>query len=220
MSNTARNSILARVRRAQLTGRIPGFTTDRRAASVASSPAARAQPAAPPRREVTLQRFLDELARLGVDYHVEPTIADVWTRVAGIVGGRSVLSWDNEVLPYELGRMWPNAANGSSPRERQAAAEIGVTGCDAAIAETGSIVLLSGSGKPRSASLLPPIHLAVVRRNELRFSMGEFFKEFAGAIAAAACCTFVTGPSRTADIELTLTVGVHGPGKVIVVMGP
>ena len=102
----------------------------------------------------------------------------------------------------------------------QAAAEIGVTGCDAAIAETGSIVLLSGPGKSRSASLLPPVHLAVVRRNELRFSMGEFFKEFAGAMAAAACCTFVTGPSRTADIELTLTLGVHGPGKVIVVMGP
>jgi L-lactate dehydrogenase complex protein LldG len=219
MSNTARNSILGRVRRAQHTGRIPGFT-DRRSTSVASAAAARDRPAAAPRREVTLQRFLDELARLGVDYHVEPTTADVWTRVGGIVSGRSVLSWDNDVLPYELGRMWPNAANGSSPRERQAAAEIGVTGCDAAIAETGSIVLLSGPGKPRAASLLPPVHLAVVRRNDLRFSMGEFFREFAGAIAAAACCTFVTGPSRTADIELTLTVGVHGPGKVIVVMGP
>jgi len=50
--------------------------------------------------------------------------------------------------------------------------------------------------------------------------MGEFFRERAADIAASACCTFVTGPSRTADIELTLTLGVHGPGRVIVVVGP
>jgi L-lactate dehydrogenase complex protein LldG len=50
--------------------------------------------------------------------------------------------------------------------------------------------------------------------------MGEFFRERAADIAAAANCTFVTGPSRTADIELTLTLGVHGPGRVVVIVGP
>ena len=102
----------------------------------------------------------------------------------------------------------------------QASAEIGLTGADAAIAETGSLVLLSGAGKPRAASLLPPTHLAIVRRSDLCASMGEFFAAHADAIARTACCTFVTGPSRTADIELTLTLGVHGPGVVIVVVGP
>ena len=219
MSST-RNNILARVRRAQLTGRIPGFGADRRSALTAIVSSAREQPAARPRREAALQRFLDELSLLGVDYHVEPSAAEVRARVAAIVAGRPVLRWDERHLPYEVGQLWPNAADGASPRAQQAAAEVGVTGCDAAIAETGSIALLSGEGKPRSASLLPPMYLALVRRNDLRFSMADFFAERAEAIAAARCCTFITGPSRTADIELTLTVGVHGPGEVVVVVGP
>jgi L-lactate dehydrogenase complex protein LldG len=218
--STTRNAILARVRRAQLTGRIPGFHADRRASSVAAASSVPAQPVVPPRREAVLQRFLDELTLLGVDYHVEPSAAEVWSRVAAIVGGQSVFRWDADCLPYDVGRLFPRAIEGSSPREEQAAAGIGVTGCDVAIAETGSLVLLSGPGKPRAASLLPPVHLAVVQRNSLRFGMGEFFREFGEAIAGAACCTVITGPSRTADIELTLTLGVHGPGKVIVVMGP
>ncbi len=218
--SSARNVILARVRRAQLTGRIPGFGADRRAIPSGSPSSKPEKAAVPPRRDVCFQRFLDELALLGVDYHVEASAAEVRTRVADIVGSRSVLRWDVRHLPYDIGGILENAADGSSPRERQAAAQIGVTGCDAAIAETGSLVLLSGEGKPRAASLLPPVHLAILQRNDLRFSMGEFFAARRDAIAAAACCTFVTGPSRTADIELTLTVGVHGPGEVIVVVGP
>jgi L-lactate dehydrogenase complex protein LldG len=131
-----------------------------------------------------------------------------------------VFSWDADRLPYEVGAVLNASVTGASPRELQASAEIGVTGCDAAIAETGSLVLLSGPGKPRAASLLPAVHLAIVRRADLRASMGEFFSERKASIADAACCSFITGPSRTADIELTLTVGVHGPGKVIVVIGP
>jgi L-lactate dehydrogenase complex protein LldG len=50
--------------------------------------------------------------------------------------------------------------------------------------------------------------------------MGEFFTARAEAMAQSANCTFVTGPSRTADIELSLTIGVHGPGKVVVILGP
>ncbi len=80
--------------------------------------------------------------------------------------------------------------------------------------------MLSGAGKPRAASLLPPVHIAIVRRTEMFMTLREYFSKRPATIAAAACCTFITGPSRTADIELTLTVGVHGPRKVIVVVGP
>ena len=68
-------------------------------------------------------------------------------------------------------------------------------------------------------SLLPPVHVALVRADDLCASMGDFFTAHATRWRAANCCTFITGPSRTADIELSLTIGVHGPGKVVVILG-
>ncbi len=207
----ARSRILARVRAAQSTGSVPMVSTvaleedavvDGRAA------------------HDLLARFLAELTALGVEHHVEPTAEAVRARIAAVVGDAAVLRWDAAHLPYGVGDLFARAADGSSPRAEQAAAAVGITGCDAAIAETGSLALVSGPGKARAASLLPPTHVAVVRSDQLRLTMGEFFRERAADLAAAANCTFVTGPSRTADIELTLTVGVHGPGRVVVIVGP
>jgi len=208
---SVRTAILDRVRHAQRTGRIPG------AAALSGPPNRGPERPAPP---ALIERFVGELAALGVESFVESSPDDVHARVKAIVGARSVLAWDARQLPYDVDRVLVGAARGSSPRDVQAAAQIGVTGCDAAIAETGSLVLLSGEGKPRTASLLPPAHLAIVRQTDLGDSMSEFFRERAADIAAAACCTVITGPSRTADIELTLTLGVHGPGDVIVIVGP
>lgn len=207
----ARAAILSRVRQAQRTGRIPS--------TVARAPAVTAQPAAT-LRDASLTRFLDELTALGVTWYLENSAEAVRGRVAAIVGDQSVLAWEANRLPYDVGRLLSSAATAASPRDVQAHADIGVTGCDGAIAETGTLILLSGDGKPRAASLLPPLHVAIVRRADLRFTMADCFRDRADSIAAAACCTFVTGPSRTADIELTLTLGVHGPGQVIVIVGP
>jgi L-lactate dehydrogenase complex protein LldG len=170
--------------------------------------------------EECLGRFQQELTALGVDNHLEPTAEAVRARVKALLDGRRVLSWDPHLLPYELGPLLTAAAFGVSPRETQAGAEIGLTGCDGAIAETGTLALLSGKGRSRAISLLPPVHVAVVRSADIVFSMAEYFRTRADRMAEAAALTFVTGPSRTADIELTLTLGVHGPGTVIVVIGP
>jgi L-lactate dehydrogenase complex protein LldG len=204
---TARAAILSRLAAAQRTARLP------------PAPAAHAIVTPPHGAEECLERFVKELAALGVDGHVEGTPEGVRGRVGSLVGAKRILAWDGDRLPYAVDSVLSGAARGSSPREEQAGAEIGVTGCDGAIAETGSLVLLSGRGRSRAVSLLPPVHLALVRRQDLYFSMGEFFAR-ARAVGEEACCTFVTGPSRTADIELTLTLGVHGPGRVIVVVGP
>jgi L-lactate dehydrogenase complex protein LldG len=206
---SARASILNRIRRAERTGHVP-----------TQAPSAPPLAAAQASGADNLRRFAAELQPLGVNLFIEDSDDAVRSRIVALVGSHPVLQWDAAALPYDVGGLFPWALTGRSPRDAQASAEIGITGADAAIAETGSLVLLSGAGKPRAASLLPPTHLAIVSRSDLCASMGEFFAAHADAIARAACCTFVTGPSRTADIELTLTLGVHGPGVVIVVVGP
>jgi L-lactate dehydrogenase complex protein LldG len=209
----ARSAILARVRRAVETGRIPA----------ASGPAAHALVIAPPVHDPAAlrERFVRELSALGVATYSAASAEDVCAHVRDIVGTRPVFSWDGERLPYgAAGALGPGAITASADRDAQARAEIGVTGCHGAIAETGSIAVLSGPGTPRAASLLPPVHLCLVRTADLYPSIGAFFEAKAEVIAEAACCTFISGPSRTADIELTLTVGVHGPREVIVVVGP
>ena len=205
----ARANILERLRRAERTGHVPP-----------SPPAIAPLPSATPSTEENLRRFVAELAALGVATYEEASEPAVRRRVTELVGARPVLRWDEPALPYGTGALFPWALTGASPRDAQAGADIGITGADAAIAETGSLVILSGDGKPRAASLLPPTHLAIVQRRDLFATMGEFFAARASAIRSSAACTFVTGPSRTADIELTLTLGVHGPGTVIVVIGP
>jgi L-lactate dehydrogenase complex protein LldG len=88
-----------------------------------------------------------------------------------------------------------------------AACELGVTGADAALPETGTLLLRSSPERPRVVSLLPRVHLAIFTPTVLRADLHQVFAE----AKDAGYSVLVTGPSRTADIELTLTLGVHGP---------
>ena len=90
---------------------------------------------------------------------------------------------------------------------------VGLTGCTCAIAETGTIVLTSGKGRPATASLLPEMHVAIIRPSQIVWSLEEALQM--EEVRHASSTVLVTGPSRTADIEMTLTIGVHGPGQLI-----
>ena len=88
---------------------------------------------------------------------------------------------------------------------------------DLALAETGTMILRSGPGTPRSTSLLPACHVAVFDRTVLVETLAQvsvFLEAWHTDDAPGAMINFITGPSRTADIELTLTRGVHGPKEV------
>lgn len=118
------------------------------------------------------------------------------------------------------------AHTGQARQERLQALDavpICISGVESAIAESGALVLLSGAGQGRLASLLAPIHIAVVRVAQLRRGLGEVLTELQykygpRLFADRSNLTIITGPSRTADIELTLTLGVHGPREVHVVL--
>jgi L-lactate dehydrogenase complex protein LldF len=88
----------------------------------------------------------------------------------------------------------------------------GITGALAGIAETGTLVIQSGEGQPLTASLLPEIHIAVLRASDIFPSLETALG--LPEIATSPAVVLVSGPSRTADIEMTLTIGVHGPGEL------
>lgn len=212
MDDASRTTILARVSQAQVKGHIPdspGNLPDR-------FPAPKLEP------EAAKTRLCSEFALLGVDVYVEDSDQAVRDRVKNLITGKSILSWDPDQLPYETGRCLENenVFHGADAKEKQGEAEIGLTGCEAALAETGTLAMVSSAGKPRTASLLPYVHVAVIRGGDILTGMGDFFERFRNRAELLPYLVFITGPSRTADIELSLTLGVHGPGKVIVVIGP
>jgi L-lactate utilization protein LutC len=96
--------------------------------------------------------------------------------------------------------------------------DIGITTAQAAIAETGTLVLDSSRERNRLISLVPTVHIAIVDASSIFHTLGEAlaFIRQDGNISPAV--TFITGPSRTADIELTLAIGVHGPQELYVIV--
>jgi L-lactate dehydrogenase complex protein LldG len=93
-----------------------------------------------------------------------------------------------------------------------------VTGADAALSLTGSIVITSGPGRPRLASLLTPVHVAIVRVGTIVDTLPTLIAARPELVTRGSNFVCITGPSRTADIEHTLSRGVHGPGEVHVIL--
>jgi L-lactate dehydrogenase complex protein LldG len=84
------------------------------------------------------------------------------------------------------------------------------------LADTGSVVLASSSEEPRARSLLPEVHVTLLREDRILPGLDELFVALGDDLPSA--LAIVTGPSRSADIEQKLVVGVHGPGEVHVVL--
>lgn len=96
--------------------------------------------------------------------------------------------------------------------------DLGITGSIAGLAESGSVVLSHGPGRPRMASLIPEVHVALVEVRSLYWTLSHWAQGYPEAVNETANLVLVTGPSRTGDIEQTLNLGVHGPRHLHVVM--
>lgn len=97
--------------------------------------------------------------------------------------------------------------------------DVGVTTAQGAIAETGTLVLDSSRERHRLTSLVPPVHIAIIDAAQIHRTLGEALSALQSENnEISSIVTFVTGPSRTADIELTLAIGVHGPQELYVIV--
>ena len=96
--------------------------------------------------------------------------------------------------------------------------DLAITGVQAAIAETGTIIWESSAERLRLATLAPAIHVAMVRVEQIVADLVDALTELSSRHAQPANVNLITGPSKTADIEGTLVTGVHGPGRVVVVL--
>ena len=110
-------------------------------------------------------------------------------------------------------------------REEIRQSGVGITGADYAVAETGTLVVLPRKGLSRLVSLVPPVHIALVRAEDLLETLDDLFllrrleyHQRDGEMGSY--LNFITGPSRTADIEMTIVEGVHGPKEVhMIILG-
>lgn len=233
---TTRAEFLLRIRTEmrRTTGQFPASTAARPERAAEAADTVRRQMAE--RWPVALQRFRQEFEGVSGVFHRVADItaaADVIRDIARAKGARELLSWDPHELGFDLRpslepdglRLTAAPSDGEEKarrryREVAAQAEIGVTGADFALAETGTLILISGTGRPRSTSLLPDSHVAVFGKTRLLETLEQLGLMLEALHAepvetlGGAVINFITGPSRTADIELTLTRGVHGPKDV------
>jgi L-lactate dehydrogenase complex protein LldF len=171
----------------------------------------------PPKKQSREETFATELLALGGHYDA-CTLQELPSKILELLSRQKIgqmLAWDEANLPPGL--LEPLATAGISiihPASETTSAvsqvRAGLTGALAGIANTGSLVLTSGPGRPLTASLLPEVHIAVLWEGNIVEDLGQVLSR--QEVKEASAAVVITGPSRTADIEMTLTIGVHGPG--------
>ncbi len=143
--------------------------------------------------------------------------------LAGWQGGARLpgsLSLEEELRRRTAVRLLPGSdTRAACVSIEQAAASVGVTAAVAALADTGTILVASGPQGAQDASLLPGAHVAILSTQDVYPSLSDWLERGGRSLLAErSSVTLITGPSRTADIEMTLTIGVHGPARLIVLV--
>lgn len=151
--------------------------------------------------------------------------------VSGIAAGHDVssfIAWDDlpvSGVPSALAAEGLVRVDAETPRgERQdhnlgyVEVDLGITGADAGLATSGSLVLTHGPGRPRMASLIPEVHIALLDVSTITTGIAHWAHQYSELAASTTNLVFITGPSRTGDIEQQLNLGVHGPRHVHIVM--
>lgn len=201
------------------------------ASTVPGSPAAGPGPELPRLPEVDLtDHFVAAFKMLEGKVHLGSPLETI-TKIMADRGVDRYVAWDQEHLPCDglldeltargyrrIGTVLPD-----DPGDRIAHqmgymdVEVGISTAVAALAESGSVVVTSGPGRSRLASVIPAVHVALVPTGRIFRSLSHWVAQLESPELPANLMV-VTGPSRTGDIELTLTRGVHGPGEIHAVL--
>jgi L-lactate dehydrogenase complex protein LldG len=154
--------------------------------------------------------FAEALTALGGVVYEAANVEQARERVQEMIAGRSFVG---SCAPLVRACGFETAFS----REACAEAEIGISSADFALADTGSLVFLSGSRESRLISLLPPVHIAIIGVDQILGGLEDLFARVPLPAAESSSMVLITGPSRTGDIEMRLVRGVHGPGEIVVV---
>jgi L-lactate dehydrogenase complex protein LldG len=217
---SARETILGRIRKAQ--GRTGAEPAQAELEAVRATIARRERGPQPSiaRAADPLLRFKGECDRLGTSHREVVALAAVPQEVARYLQANDleprVVAW-----PEFAVLDWATAGVQAESRLARGDDRNGVTGSFCAIAETGTLLLLGAPDAPKSTALLPDTHIAIASRSRLVQTMEDAFALLRGERGEPPRSTwFVSGPSRTADIEQTIVIGAHGPYRVHIILVP
>ncbi|MCY0900507.1 MAG: lactate utilization protein C [Firmicutes bacterium] len=175
-------------------------------------------------RDERIACFEDRLVLLGGEVKRVQDVAALPAALADVIAHlqpRRIGVWNDDALKAMVTPVLGTAewvTWGIDPPQAFHSIDIGITGCSAAVADTGTLVLACGGGRGRSVHLLPPVHVAIVGASQVVTRLGEAFEQVADPHAMVSYLHFVTGPSRSSDIENDQTIGIHGPAAVIVLL--
>ena len=208
----AREGILGRARAAL------GRHVDSPVTTIPTSARVAARPVGEPREEMEL--LLREIVKLGGTTLSLRSNEELGAALEGLVRTQAIkkatVSCTPDLQPLgivdKLQALGVETLSPNADKYALAGCDLGVTSVDAALPETGTLVLSSSPERPRMISLLPRVHVALVSPAALRSDLGPVLAEN----RERGYLLFLTGPSRTSDIELTVTIGVHGPKALYV----
>jgi len=181
------------------------------------------KPAEDDRGAAIIELFRGALEAVSADCLIAQTIDEAASAVQKIIDERKpqrVAVSDATVVKQIVGQLKTEAAFLDAPDQAELFdCDLGITSAQWGIAETGTLVLESERERHRLASLVPPVHVAIIQASRIRRTMSEILTLIRNSeVGLSRAITFITGPSRTSDIELTLAIGVHGPGKLYVIV--
>jgi len=169
-------------------------------------------------RDELINNFKRNLDSVGGHCHIVSEMSEAAEAVFKIIGSLSATNIaisDSSIVAAITNGLSINVVVNADP-EYLFASDVGVTSAQYAIAETGTIVLESDTERHRLTSLVPPVHICILQAGNIRQTLGEILEIVQSDLSRTV--TFITGASRTSDIELTLAIGVHGPRELHVVV--